>query len=208
MINNIEYNKLILDKMDDFDTTSNYVKTVGRELKIFKSYEQKKLYVDFKTSSIMIDYCIKEPLNWRKKNNGLIKNYKKGIFLSEYNLHYEYDKFLTDIPYFLALHYEKIMKNQNLVDFSFLDWLAFFNYQFFKNDVYLKNKKKITRILDTALTLELKNNRIFKSFKEDDIIYFKENSIMAFKTKEENNLYYFYICFGDRHHLFEIKDIN
>lgn len=204
-MNSNKYRELVTEAIQNNNLSSNYIKTVGRHLTVFSSLEKKTLYIESKTHRIMEDYSIQEPILWKKNKTGnvLFNNKNGDISFSNANIESNMNHFLFDIPYFLSLHFYKIIKEQNLITFSKDDWLRFFTKRFFKQDLINDSKFNIEMVLDTPLSSEMQDNDEYKSIDKNTIEFFKGETNRAFVGKSSDYTY-LYMSFGKRHHLFKI----
>lgn len=203
-MNSNKYRDIILDEINE-GLSSNYIKTVGRQLTIFSSFENKTLYIESKTQRIMEDYSINDSVIWKNNKTGNVLYNKKNniISFSSKNIENNMQNYITDIPYFVAMHFYKIIKEQDLIEFSFDDWLRFFTFRFFNKDI-LSSNNKIEMILDTPFSQELQKSPEYKSIDRNTVRLFSGEKNKAFFAKS-NNQSYFYMSFGSRHHLFKIN---
>ena len=106
------YNKIVFDEIYKGNISSNYFYKVGRELKIFSEYNNKLFYVESKIHRIMEDYAFNDKILWKKNPTGNVLYNKKNdtISLSDFNIENNFNTFLSDIPYFIALHFYKEIK--------------------------------------------------------------------------------------------------
>jgi len=204
-MNSNKYKTLIQSALDRKEISSNYINTVGRQLTVFSSFENKTLYIESKTQRIMEDYSIHETILWKKNKTGnvLFNKSDGNISFSSESISSDMNGFISDIPYFLSLHFYKIMKEQNLIEFSSDDWLRFFTKRFFNKDIITSSKLNIEMVVDTPLAIELQRSSEYKSIDKKDIKFFKGKENRSFIGKAKD-IIYFYMSFGNRHHLFKI----
>lgn len=203
-----KYNELIFNTIIEESISSNYLDTVGRQLSVFSSDENKMLYIESKAIRILEDYAIHSPIYWKNNKTGNVLYNKKEnkISLSSSSLEKRMDKYLTDIPFLLATHLQKETNKQDLIEFSINDWLAFITPKFFNTNVSLGNKINIEKLVDTKFGKEIKENKLFKQIDKDSFKTFVGENGRSFLVNIKNEKSkLFYICFGKRHHLFKIN---
>ena len=205
-MNSQEYKKFLKGSIDMDKETTNYIKTVGRQLTIFSSLEKRKDYIESKTKRIMQDLSIYSDIHWNTNPKGLVLFSAKTnrISLPLNNLQNDMEGFLYDIPYFLAIHYYQLTKPQSLMVFSFYDWLNYFTIKFFNKRLTGRKNIKIKKILSTKISNELKKNEIYNSLEQSTAL-FETNEYVRTFTCEANNEKYFYIFFNNKHHLYSIS---
>lgn len=198
-----EYNSIIFDLLKSRKINSNYAKTVGRQLGVFNSEKRIKEYIESKVKRIYEDYEYSEPIKWSLSKDRKTKINRKQeiqfpkLYINENQIH-----FLTDIPYGIALYYHSIVKKQDLVDVSFIEWLDFFTSVFF-NVRIIEEEQQLEKLADTLFPKDIYENYYFKTKKDVGVEKNIDNiSFISFNYEPYHILYF---KFKQRHLLFRKK---